>query len=185
MSSACGEGQRSDPEANRLVEWLLFNGIEVEALTRDGSFDGQSFERGSYLVPMDQARRGLADTALGIGVDVSERINRLYAPPAAWSHGYLWGANVVTIPESSSAGLRSRPISRPGRLDGGTDSRRADHYALEIDSPTAVRTLNELVGEGLSAELATGVVRIRSRRDAGRGKRDPPGKRGPRPRSGG
>ena len=30
-----GAGQRSDPEANRLVEWMLFNGIEVEETKQD------------------------------------------------------------------------------------------------------------------------------------------------------
>ena len=30
-----GKGQRSDAEANRLVEWLLFNDIEVDELERD------------------------------------------------------------------------------------------------------------------------------------------------------
>jgi hypothetical protein len=150
-----GEGQRSDPEANRLVQWLLFNGIEVEALTEEASFDGQTLDRGSYVVPMDQARRGLADTALSIGVDVSDRINRLYAPPGAWSHGYLWGADVVTIPENASPALRTQRINRPSPLDGGIDSRGADHYALEVDSSAAVRTLNQLIGDGASAELAT------------------------------
>jgi Zinc carboxypeptidase len=149
-----GDGQRSDPEANRLVEWLLFNGVEVEALRRDARFAGRSFDEGSYVVPMDQARRGLADTALSIGVDVSDRIGRLYAPPGAWSHGYLWGADVVTIPEGSSFEPRTKQISRPNALDGGIDAGVADAYALEIDSPTAVRTLNELVGDGASAELA-------------------------------
>ena len=38
-----GEGQRSDPEANRLVEWLLLNGAEVEELKRDTRFEGQTF----------------------------------------------------------------------------------------------------------------------------------------------
>ncbi len=151
-----GEGQRSDPEANRLVEWLLFNGVEVERLHKDGGFDGRTFDQGSYVVPMDQARRGLADTALSIGVDVSDRIGRLYAPPGAWSHGYLWGADVVTIPEGSSFNPHTKPVSRPTPLDGGIDAGAADAYALEIDSPTAVRTLNELVGAGTSAELAMG-----------------------------
>ena len=149
-----GDGQRSDPEANRLVEWLLFNGIEVEALKKAAEFDGESFDRGSYVVPMDQARRGLADTALSIGVDVSDRISRLYAPPGAWSHGYLWGADVVTIPEGSSFDSRAKQISRPSELDGGTDAGAADAYALEVDSATAVRTLNQLVGNGASAEFA-------------------------------
>ena len=39
-----GRGQRSDAEANRLVEWLLFNDIEVTELTRDYTFSGQTFE---------------------------------------------------------------------------------------------------------------------------------------------
>ena len=58
-----GEGQRSDAEANRLVEWLLFNDIEVDELERDYRFGSQTFEEGSYLVRMAQTRRGLADTA--------------------------------------------------------------------------------------------------------------------------
>ena len=149
-----GDGQRSDPEANRLVDWLLFNGIEVEALKKAAEFDGESFERGSYVVPMDQARRGLADTALSIGVDVSDRISRLYAPPGAWSHGYLWGADVVTVPEGSSFDPHAKQISRPSELDGGIDAGAADAYALEVDSATAVRTLNQLVGGGASAEFA-------------------------------
>jgi zinc carboxypeptidase len=149
-----GVGQRSDPEANRLVEWLLVNGIEVDRLRKDASFGGQSFAQGSYLVPLDQARRGLADTALSIGVDVSDRINTLYAPPAAWSHGYLWGADVVTIPEGSGFSPRTKPIREPNALGGGVDPGAADHYALEIDSATAVRALNDLLGDGVTAELA-------------------------------
>ena len=56
---------------------------------------GQQVDGGSYVVDMAQAHRGLAETALGIGVDVSSRIGILYAPPAAWSHGYLWGADIA------------------------------------------------------------------------------------------
>ena len=39
-----GAGQRSDPEANRLVDWLLTNGIVVEELKQDATFDGRTFE---------------------------------------------------------------------------------------------------------------------------------------------
>ena len=88
-----GAGQRSDAEANRLVDWLLFNGIEVRQTRFDETILGQAVAKGSYVVDMAQAHRGLAETSLGIGVDVSSRIGILYAPPAAWSHGYLWGAD--------------------------------------------------------------------------------------------
>jgi zinc carboxypeptidase len=151
-----GSAQRSDAEANRLVEWLLFNGIVVSQLDRPARFGSQTFDRGSYVVWMNQAHRGLADTALGIGVDVSSQIGQLYAPPAAWSHGYLWGADSVTIPAGSGFAASTREVRRPASLAGGVDSSRADRYVLELNSATAVRTLNTLVANGVPAALALG-----------------------------
>jgi hypothetical protein len=150
-----GAGQRSNPEANRLVDWLLFNGIEVSELKQPASFNGQTFELGSYVVWMQQAHRGLAETALGIGDDVSSSISQLYAPPGAWSHGYLWGADVVTIPRGAAFDVQSNEIKKPNKLDGGVEPGRADAYALELDSATAVRALNGLLGGGTAAQLAT------------------------------
>jgi hypothetical protein len=150
-----GAGQRSNAEANRLVEWLLFNGIKVSELKQSATFGGQRFEQGSYVVWMQQAHRGLAETALGIGDDVSSSIGILYAPPGAWSHGYLWGADVVTIPPGASFDAQTNEINKPSKLDGGVESGRADRYALEMDSATAVRTLNALLKGGTTAQLAT------------------------------
>ena len=97
-----GEGQRSDAEANRLVEWMLVQRHRGRARSSATPRSrARRFEEGSYVVWMKQPRRGLADTALSIGVDISPRIQRLYAPPAAWSHGYLWGADTVTIPDGA------------------------------------------------------------------------------------
>jgi hypothetical protein len=149
-----GPGQRSDPEANRLVRWLLTNGIEVSQLSKSITFGDQTFAAGSYVVWMDQPHRGLAETALGIGDDVSARISTLYAPPGAWSHGYLWGANVVTIPLGASFPAKTKPAEAPQPLGGGVVAGGADRYALAIDSATAVRTLNRLIGDGVTAELA-------------------------------
>ena len=154
-----GLGQRSDAEANRLVEWLFTNGIRVWELTDDASFQGRTFEEGSYVVFMNQALRGLADTALGIGVDISSSISQLYAPPGAWSHGYLWGADIVVIPDGAAFDPASNEIRKPNRVRGGLDQkgrvRPTDRYVLEVDSPTAVRTLNALLRSGLTAQLAT------------------------------
>jgi hypothetical protein len=149
-----GTGQRSDAEAKRLVDWLLRNGIEVDTLRNPASFDGQSFDQGSYVVWMDQAHRGLADTALNIGVDVSDRISILYAPPAAWSHGYLWGADIAEIPLDSGFSPVTNRILKTQTPFGGVEPGRAGAYALELDSATAVRTLNALTGGGLPAEMA-------------------------------
>lgn len=151
-----GAGQRSDAEANRLVEFLLFNGVEIEELKQDVRVGEQTFERGSYVVRMTQAFRGFADTALGLGQDVSDRISRLYAPPASWSHGYLWGADVVTIADGAAFAARTNEVEKPSRLKGGVEPGKATAYALELDSATAVRVLNGLLNEGVEAQVATG-----------------------------
>jgi hypothetical protein len=153
-----GEGQRSDAEANRLIEWALFNDIEVDRIERDYRYGSQTFEEGSYVVWMAQPRRGLADTALSIGVDISPRIQRLYAPPAAWSHGYLWGADTVTIPDDAQFSPRTDEIFRPNRLDGGVETGSAKSYTLDIDSPAAVRAINAVLADGVKAWLAPGVA---------------------------
>jgi hypothetical protein len=155
-----GNTQRSDPEANRLVDYLLFNGAEVDRLEADYSYQGQTYEEGSYVVRMNQVRRGLIDTALGLGQDVSDRISILYAPPAAWSHGYLWGADVVTVPDGATFQPTTAPITALNKLRGGIASgKKSPAYALELDSPTAVRTANALIAGGVSAELATSTFR--------------------------
>jgi hypothetical protein len=153
-----GKGQRSDAEANRLVDFLLFNSVEVEELTKTTKVDGQWFEKGSYVVWMEQSFRGFAGTALGLGDDVSSQISQLYAPPASWSHGYLWGADVVTIPDGSWFHAKTHQIKRPSRLDGGVESGKAKAYALPLDSATAVRTANALLTKGVATQVATAAV---------------------------
>lgn len=155
-----GAGQRSDAEANRLVEWLLFNDIEVDRVERDYKYNGTTLEEGSYVVWMAQPHRGLADTALSIGVDISPRIQRLYAPPAAWSHGYLWGADTVTIPDGAKFKPKTDEVWRPNRLRGGVESGfgTPKAYTLELDSPTAVKTLNAVLAQGVTASLAPGLA---------------------------
>ena len=92
-----GNGQRSDAEAKRLVDFLLANDIEVRQLRRDYRFGNRTFQAGSYVVWMDQSLRALGNTMLDVGDDISDRVTQLYAPPGAWSNGFLWGADVVTI----------------------------------------------------------------------------------------
>src|SRR5918992_2790025 len=125
-SAAAADAQRSDAEANRMVQWLVDNAIEVHRATRDFQWQGQSFPRRSYVVWMDQPLRGLALTALSAGQDVSDRITQLYAPPGAWSHGELWGADVIEIPRGASFGPRTSRIGRVNDLDGGVAGGRSD-----------------------------------------------------------
>jgi hypothetical protein len=150
-----GGGQRSDAEAKRLVDFLLDNDIEVRQLRRDYRFGGRTFQAGSYVVFLNQSLRALGNTMLDVGDDISDRVTELYAPPGAWSNGFLWGADVVTIGRNSSFTPNTQAIDETDPVEGGVRNGRSDWLALELDSRTAVRTANELIADGVPARLAT------------------------------
>jgi zinc carboxypeptidase len=150
-----GGGQRSDAEANRLAKWLLDNSVEVHRATRDFTWGGTTYPKGSYVIGMDQAFRGLALTVLSAGQDISDRIARLYAPPGAWSPGHIWGADVVEIPRGdASFDPRTTRAFAPNELDGGVPSGDADWYAVTPRGPTEVRAILGLLRDGVDGEVA-------------------------------
>ena len=64
---------------------------------------------------------------------------------------------MVTIPRGAAFSPLTNAITKPSHFGGGgLDPGPADRYALKIDSPTAVRTLNRLLADGASAEIALG-----------------------------
>ena len=107
-------------------------------------FGGQTYDKGSYVVWMNQAHRGLADTALNIGVDVSAgsaSSTRLRRPGATATCGAptssrsrsTRGFSPETTPISKTTTPRRRRRVRPRRGlrprarlgDGGPDAQRA------------------------------------------------------------
>ena len=148
--------QRSDAEANRMAQWLLENGIEVHRATAGFSWNHQTFPAGSYVVWMDQALRGIALTALSAGQDVSDRISQLYAPPGAWSHGLLWGADVVEVPrDDASFAPSTEPIAGVNPLQGGLrGTGPADWFALTLRGAHEVREILSLLHDGIDGEVA-------------------------------
>ena len=153
-----GGGQRSDAESNRMVQWLLDNGIEVSRATEPFEWGGTSYPAGSYVVWMNQALRGLALTVLSAGQDISTRITQLYAPPGAWSHGYLWGADVVEVPRGDEAfSPATVEVSSPNELVGGVrggTSVPAEWYAATFAGVRDIRALYGLLRSGVQGELA-------------------------------
>jgi Zinc carboxypeptidase len=148
--------QRSDAEANRMAQWLLDNAIEVERTTRDFRWHGQTFPKKSYVVPMDQAFRGLALTTLSVGQDVSDRITQLYAPPGAWSHGSLWGADVLEVPRGDgSFNPKTNPIDAVNPLQGGVrGGGPSDWYSVSLKGVTEVRAVLDLLRSGVDGLVA-------------------------------
>jgi hypothetical protein len=148
--------QRSDAEANRMVQWLLDNGIEVDRTDADLTWNGRTYPAGTYVVSMRQALRGLAYTSLSAGQDISDRISQLYAPPGAWSHGSLWGADVVEIPaDDPSFDPSTIPVTQLNELQGGVRTGGpADWYAVTVKGVHEARAVLDLLRGGIDGEVA-------------------------------
>src|SRR5690625_3883840 len=149
--------QRSDAEANRLVQWLLDNNIRVERTMEPVTWQDTTYPEGSYVVPMDQAFRGLAMTTLGDGQDISDRIDRLYAPPGAWSKGLLGGADVIEVPrDDETFQPATTPIDSPNSLPAGTRIGDADWYAVNLRGQSEASAVLDALGGGqIDVELVS------------------------------
>ena len=145
-----GEGQRSAPAAARLVDFLVDNDIEVTRLEQERLIAGRSYPAGSYVVDMHQAKRGMANTILGRGTDISDRVDAMY-DISGWSHALLWGASVDTVPDGD-------PLRVSGGLVDGADATgsladSSTGWLLPMEDPADVQAATLLLEQGVPVEL--------------------------------
>ena len=149
------DGQRSQSESNRLAQWLFDNGVELQRTTKDYVYDGKTIAKHSYVVYMNQFMRGFAYTSLAAGQDISDRITQLYAPPGAWSHGHLWGADTIEVPAAATFAPKTEPISSLNPQVGGVrGGGKVDWYALAIRGSAETRAVLDLLRDGIDGEVA-------------------------------
>ena len=153
-----GAGQRSDAEANRLVQWLFDNGIQVTRMTEDFVWGGTAYQAGSYVVWMNQPMRGMAREALSAGIDISLRTTRLYDEPAAWSLSLTWGADVAQVPRGDATfAPTTSPISDTNELVGGVRDgliAPSDWYSVTLRGLREFRAIMALLDDGVRGEIA-------------------------------
>lgn len=143
-----GSGQASDLAAARLVQFMLDNGVEVERAATAFTADGKTYPAGSYVVSMTQPYRGLANTILEPGWDISDVVTQMY-DISGWSLGELWGATVERI--ENPFAVTATPVKGEVRVHGDLPtSARAAGYAFEVDSEVAIRAANEMLADGVT-----------------------------------
>jgi len=143
-----GDEQASALAAERLVDFLIVHGIEVGSAKKAFTADGRTWPAGSYIVSMDQPRRGLANTMLELGYDISELTPQMY-DISGWSHAELWGATVVTVPDGEQLSVDTRRVSDV-TTTGGVPAGTAAAYAFELDSEIAIVAANEMLAAGVA-----------------------------------
>jgi hypothetical protein len=146
--------QLSSHQAAKLVDFLLFNDVQVEIAKKAFSHEGTDYPHGTYVVWMDQPKRGLANTILEDGMDISyiEGLT-FYSPPAAWSHPLLWGVHRVRVEEDIS--IKTSPVNKAQKPKGSVAAKKGSYFAYAPTSIAAFQATNYLLEEGVSFFRAT------------------------------
>lgn len=112
------------------MDFLLFDDVEVEQASQSFDLDGTTYPAGAYVVWMDQPRRGLANTFLEDGRNLSDVTGITFcSPPAVGNHPLLWGATRAIATDSLDA--RARPVSNADTPHGSLTGNKAVAYAHE------------------------------------------------------
>jgi len=147
--------QLSSHQAARLVDFLIFNDVEVEQASQSFMSDGITYPKGTYVVWMNQPKRGLANTFLSAGPDLSAVPGLdFYSPPAAWSHPLLWGVSRAIVEEDLK--VTSIPVNKADNPSGSVSGNEAGAYAYEPTSLTAFQVTNKLIDRGVAVWRASG-----------------------------
>ena len=152
-----GDRQRSQSDADAVVAQLLLHGIEVGVLRRARTIGGVTYPAGSYVVDMHQPLRGLANSLLDLGTDISDKVPEMY-DISAWSLSYLWGATVDKVGAVTDAAVGpTDPITAP--VSDAALPTRGRHLSFPLAGVADFQALNALLERGVRvSSLADGSV---------------------------
>ncbi|AWB91818.1 M14 family metallopeptidase [Aeromicrobium chenweiae] len=140
-----GANQRSKSDATRLVDQLLAHDIEVGTLNAAATVDGTTYPKGSYVVDMHQPLRGLANSLLDLGEDISDKVPSMY-DISAWSYSYTWGATVDKVGLTTQA-----PIGATTPITAATPQAsipaKAGYLTFDVAGVADYQALNSLLEE--------------------------------------
>lgn len=113
---------------------------------------------GSYTVSMAQPRRGLANTFLELGYDITERTPQMY-DISGWSLSELWGATVVRTEDGLPR--RVTPVSDAAADRASLPRGQVAAYAFQLDGIESIQVVNDLWADGVDVwRAADGAVLV-------------------------
>lgn len=146
---ADGPMQLSSHQPARLVDFLLFNDVQVEKASQAFTLDGNAYPEGTYIVWMDQPKRSLANAILEDGLDVSDIEGiAFYSPPTAWSHPLLWGVTRDVMQEKQ--GIKTSGINKADPPKGSVENGKGDFISYLPTSLAAFKATNDLLNRGMT-----------------------------------
>ncbi|UJL45738.1 X-prolyl-dipeptidyl aminopeptidase [Virgibacillus sp. NKC19-16] len=144
------KNQKNNLEAYKMVDYLLRNGVKVEELISNTNVNGTMYPEGTFVVPMNQAKRGLANAMLYEGENVSDW-NSMYDPVVV-NFPALRGFDIHEIREpgvfANTAEIES--VAMPtGEVIGNSPKQ-----VLKNSNNDTIKLVNELLQNGIAVEKA-------------------------------
>jgi len=131
---------------NKAVNHLINNDIEVIQAVKSFVADGKTYPKGTYLVQMDQAKAGLANTMLWDGEDISNDTPAMY-DISAWSLPELWGFEAIAAQNSVDVtAAKVNQVTEQGSVTG------KGPYVIPNSSVKAVNLANTLLQQGVAVK---------------------------------
>ena len=141
-----GSQQRDTLEAAEMIAHLLDNKIIVKKADAAFTADGTEYPAGTYVVPMKQGLRGLANTMLWKAEDISGQASAMY-DISSYSFPQLCGFDAIAVSKSFTAALSdvtAAPVLK-GALAAGTPK----NYIMPVENNDAYLVANSLVSDGI------------------------------------
>lgn len=130
----------------KAVNHLLKNDIEVVQASKPFTAGGKSYGKGTYIVKMDQAKAGLANTMLWDGEDISNDTPAMY-DISAWSLPELWGFEANPVHENVDVvASKVNNVSGQGSVSG------KGPFLIPNSSVKAVKLVNDLLAKGVAVK---------------------------------
>lgn len=138
---------KKDPTVTeKAVNHLIQNDIEVVKASKDFTAGGKAYAAGSYIVKMDQAKAGLANTMLWDGEDITEDTPSMY-DISAWSLPELWGFAADPIDSAfNAAATKVNEVKGQGSVTG------KGPFVIPNSSVKAVELINTLLAQGVAVK---------------------------------
>ncbi|MFC4735970.1 M14 family metallopeptidase [Bacillus daqingensis] len=144
--------QKNVLEAYNMADYLIRNSIEVEQLTADTEIDGVTYPEGSFVVPMNQAKRGLANAMLYEGDNVSDW-NAMY-DPIVINFPALRGFDMTEVRDEGALDGLTEQVEEVA-VPNGSITGNPPRQILHNNTNDAVRIVNELLADGKTVEMFT------------------------------
>ena len=133
----------------KAVNHLMKNDVEVVRALKTFKAEGNTYDKGTYIVKMNQAKAGLANTMLWKGEDLSYDTPFMY-DIAAWNLPELWGFTAIPVYEEVNVvAVKVIKVDSQGTISG------KGPFFIPNSSTKAVELVNNLLESGVTIKRDT------------------------------